>query len=442
MTVITIIARRIRVELSGACAPGRASAGKHTLAGSAPTQLEMQEPTATHPTAPARGGVRVRAVLGAPGAPALLVARTAGSLPIGMVGLGIVLLLRAHGHSYALAGLVVGAYSLGVATGGPVLGRLVDRLGMERVLLPLGVCFPAALVALIVAASESVPAVVLVVFGLACGATIPPLGACMRAMWPLLVEGPALRTAAFSIDAVLQELAWIGGPPLLAGLVVLGGPAVALSVAAAAGGGGTLAFALCVRGRHVRGVGGGGALRSARVRRILAMSAVLGGAFGSMEVSLPAFCEHHGARPAAGLIMAAIALGSASGGVLLSARGARSAPLQRLIVALFAYALLLLPMLVAPSLAVMAVCGFVAGAPIAPAFTGAYVLLDRFGVAGAGAETFAWNSSAIFIGGAGGTAVGGALIASAGGYRSALILSVSLALAAAVTIAVQRRSLA
>jgi predicted MFS family arabinose efflux permease len=264
----------------------------------------------------------------------------------------------------------------------------------------------------------------------------------MRAMWPALVEGPSLRLAAFAIDAVVQELAWIGGPPLLAGLVVLAGPAVALSVAAAAGGGGALAFAFYARGRHVRSAVGAGALRSAGVRRVLAMSVVLGGAFGSMEVSMPAFCERHGARPAAGLMYAAIALGSACGGAALSTRLSRAAPVHRLIVALSAYALLLLPMLVAPSLPVMALFAFLSGAPIAPAFTGTYVLLDRFGVTGAGTETFAWNSAAIFVGAATGTALGGVLIASAGGYRSSLSLAAALAVAAALVVVLQRRRLA
>jgi predicted MFS family arabinose efflux permease len=63
--------------------------------------------------------------------------------------------------------------------------------------------------------------------------------------------------------------------------------------------------------------------------------------------------------------------------------------------------------------------------PIAPVFAGAYLLLDRFSVAGAATETFAWNTSAIFVGASIGTAVGGALIAP-GGYRAALGLAVAL----------------
>ncbi|MGD0387286.1 MAG: MFS transporter, partial [Solirubrobacteraceae bacterium] len=56
------------------------------------------------------------------------------------------------------------------------------------------------------------------------------------------------------------------------------------------------------------------------------------------------------------------------------------------------------------------------------------LLLDRFSVAGAATETFAWNTTCIFTGAALGTALGGALIAP-GSYRAALALAVGLGLA-------------
>ena len=93
-----------------------------------------------------RGAPRLLAVIGAPGARGLLVARTLGSLPVGMVPLGIILLLRASGRSYALAGIADGAYALGLAAMQPLLGRLIDRFGMGRVLAPLALAFPAVLV--------------------------------------------------------------------------------------------------------------------------------------------------------------------------------------------------------------------------------------------------------------------------------------------------------
>jgi MFS family permease len=375
-----------------------------------------------------RGLPRLLAVINAPGARGLLFARALGSLPVGMVSLGIILLLRAAGRSYALAGIADGAYALGLAAMQPLLGRLIDRVGMGRVLAPLALIFPGVLVALTLAGSGHAPAAVTVALALLCGATLPPLGACMRSLWPTLIPAPALRATAFAIDAVLQEAAFVFGPPLLALLVTLYSPRVALFAAAGVGGVGASVFASRARARHEPTRRAGGALRSAGVRRLLAMSAVLGGSFGATEVAMPAFCEHHGARASAGLILAALALGSACGGAIFGARAPRTTVPRRLLFALGSYGVLLVPLLAAPSIPVMAALAFVAGMPIAPVFAGAYLLLDRFSVAGAATETFAWNTTCIFTGAALGTALGGALIAP-GSYRAALALAVGLGLA-------------
>ena len=381
-----------------------------------------------------RGVRRLRAVIGAPGVRGLLLARSVGSLPIGMVPLGIILLLRAAGRSYALAGIADGAYALGLAAMQPVFGRLIDRLGMARILVPLGVLFPGVLVALALVGASDAPPALSVALSLLSGATVPPLGACMRTLWPTLVPAPGLRSAAFAIDATLQELAFVIGPPVLAALVAIANPRAGLFAAAGGGGAGAIVFAARAHGVHQRTQRTRGALRSAGVRRLLAMSAVLGASFGATEVAMPAFCERHGARPAAGLILAAVALGSACGGAFFGSRAPRVPVPRRLLVALAGYAVLLVPLLVAPSIVLMAVFAFVSGLPIAPAFAGAYQLLDRFSVPGAATETFAWNTTCLFVGASVGTALGGALIAG-GSFRASIALAIVLAFACASLVA-------
>jgi predicted MFS family arabinose efflux permease len=305
---------------------------------------------------------------------------------------------------------------------------------MGRVLVPLGLLFPGVLVALALVGSSDAPAAATVALALLSGATVPPLGACMRTLWPMLVSTPALRPTAFAIDATLQELAFIVGPPLLAAVVAIASPRVALFVAAGGGGVGAIVFAARAHAHHERTRRTAGALRSAGVRRLLAMSALLGGAFGATEVAMPAFCERHGARPAAGLILAALALGSACGGAFFGGRAPRVPAPRRLLVALGGYAVLLTPLLVAPSIPVMAVFAFFSGMPIAPAFAGAYQLLDRFSVPGAVTETFAWNTTCLFVGASGGTALGGALIVG-GSYRASIALAIVLGFACALLVA-------
>ena len=386
-----------------------------------------------------RGVARLLAVAGSPQARGLLAARTIGTLPTGMVPLGIILLLRGLGDSYALAGVAGGGFAIGVAVMQPLLGRLIDRFGMTRVLAPLAIVFPATIVAFALSASSRAPAAATVAFALACGAALPPLGACMRVLWPRLIASESLRPTAFAIDATLQELAFIAGPPLLALIAAIASPEAALFAAAGAAGAGTVAFAALARRHNIRTRRGRGALRSAGVRRVLALSFLLGGTFGATEVAMPAFCERHGARAAAGLLLAALALGSACGGLSFGARAARVPPERRLLVALCGYSLLLAPLLLAPSIALMALCMFAAGFPIAPAFAGSYLLLDRSSVPGALTETFAWNTTSIFVGASLGTAAGGALIAPAS-YRAGIALAVVLAFGCVLLLAGYARS--
>src|SRR4051794_19728274 len=80
------------------------------------------------------GARRYGALVGLPVARWPLVFSVAGSMPIGMYGLAILLLVRESNGSFAVAGRVVGAFGLANALGAVVQGRLMDRLGQSRVL--------------------------------------------------------------------------------------------------------------------------------------------------------------------------------------------------------------------------------------------------------------------------------------------------------------------
>jgi MFS family permease len=80
------------------------------------------------------GAERYRELLSIPGARAPLILSTAGSMPIGMYGLAILLLAHDATGSFAQAGRVVGAFSLANAFGSIAQGRLMDRFGQTRVL--------------------------------------------------------------------------------------------------------------------------------------------------------------------------------------------------------------------------------------------------------------------------------------------------------------------
>jgi MFS family permease len=60
----------------------------------------------------------------------------------GMMILALVLLLRESGYGYTAAGLVSAGHQLGVGVASPLQGRLVDRLGPVRILIPDAVGLP------------------------------------------------------------------------------------------------------------------------------------------------------------------------------------------------------------------------------------------------------------------------------------------------------------
>jgi MFS family permease len=89
-----------------------------------------------------------RRILVVPGALLFSGAGLVARLPMSMVGLGIVLLVEAATGSYGLAGAVAATYDAAEAGFAILQGRLRDRLGQARVLVPVVLVFSTAVVLL------------------------------------------------------------------------------------------------------------------------------------------------------------------------------------------------------------------------------------------------------------------------------------------------------
>ena len=85
------------------------------------------------------------------------VAGVIGRLPMSMYGLGTVLLISAGTGRYGLAGTVAASGALGNAFCAPQLGRLVDRLGQHRVLVPICVIFALSVAGMVTAVQLRFP---------------------------------------------------------------------------------------------------------------------------------------------------------------------------------------------------------------------------------------------------------------------------------------------
>src|ERR1700761_4059959 len=76
---------------------------------------------------------RYGSVLSIPGAPRLFASALVGRLPQGMSSLAVLLLVRGATHSYAAAGIAVGAGAGAAAICAPLLGRMLDRFSRRIV---------------------------------------------------------------------------------------------------------------------------------------------------------------------------------------------------------------------------------------------------------------------------------------------------------------------
>jgi MFS family permease len=172
-------------------------------------------------------------ILRAPHMAALFGAALLARLPIGLNGLATVLFLKAETGSFAVAGAAAGALALGAAFGAPVGARLIDRFG-RHLLVALALAHAAGLSALVVLGTEGAPTPALVAAGLVAGIAMPPTSSVMRALYPRLLDEPALVQAAYALDSVSTQVIFVAGPLLTALLVALITPAAALVLSAVA----------------------------------------------------------------------------------------------------------------------------------------------------------------------------------------------------------------
>jgi MFS family permease len=366
---------------------------------------------------------RFAGVLRAPDVVRLLFAAVLARMPIGIDSLAMVLFVRAETGSFASAGLVAAAFGLGSGITSPLQGRLIDRRGHARVMLPLAAGHAASLGALVALGLAGAPTVVLVACGLAAGATVPPVGFVVRPMLPgLLGTRDDLLPSAYALDGIAIEMVFISGPLLTAVVVSVASPAAALLVACGFALAGTLVLVTSPASRAWRPSPGErerrllGALASPGVRTLVAATAPVGFALGATEVTMTAFATHHGQRAAAGALLALWAIGSAAGGLAYGARDHALSPGPRWVRLAAVFPLCSAPLLVAPSIAVMAPLAVIAGLCLAPLLAAVNQLVGDVAPPGAVTEAFAWPITAIALGASAGSAAAGA-IAQTWGWR-------------------------
>lgn len=306
-------------------------------------------------------------VLRRPGAARPAAGTALASLPIGMLGLSVLLLVQRSTGRFAAAGAVVGLLALGTGVGILAQGRLIDRFGPPRVLLPAVALQLPALLALVLAARASAGMWTLGSMALVAGACEPQVGGSLRGLWSVLAP-PEQRQAAIALSSTLFEVAVVTGPLLLVAVLAVAGPA-----------GGVLASGACFTA-------------------------------GTLLLTSSAACRswRPARRPAAGagadLLGALAKTGSMVGTIAYGSHRWRIVPARRIACLLMLLALVSAMTAVAPTMPALLAALLVAGLVLGPVLVTCFTLVDHFAPTG----TLVGGFTTLTAAGLGATAAGNA----------------------------------
>ncbi|MCX9191194.1 MFS transporter [Carbonactinospora thermoautotrophica] len=352
-----------------------------------------------------------RELFSIPGTLAFSAAGFLARITMSTVGLGIVLLLSAVHGRYGLAGLVSGTYTLVAALISPQVGRLSDRYGQSRLLLPAACVFTVGLLSLVVCAVTGAPDWTLFATAAVTGCGMPSVGSLIRARWAKLYSGTSRLHTAYSLESVLDELVFVTGPILVTALTTQVHRMAGLLAV----------WALAVTGmlwlsaqRATQPVphgpehhAGPSLIRLRGLRTMFVVMLGLGGLFGSTEVVTVAFVDHAGHRPLTGLVLGTWALGSALAGLVYGATRFRTALHRRFLIGVtamwLATFLLLVPDDVYPLMGLL----FVGGFTIAPTLVSGMGLVEALAPKARLTEAMTWATTGITLGATAGVAIGG-----------------------------------
>ncbi len=390
---------------------------------------------------------RYREILALPGAAAFFWWGLIARIQMGMTGLATFMLVQIEYNSYATAGAVLGATSIGYAIVAPQMSRLVDTYGQSRVLRPAFAFGIAARFGLVIAAMSHAPAWVLFCVAPFFAVT-GSQSTLTRARWSHIVPDRHALNTAFSLESSLEEVLFIGGPALatilattvaswvpsvIAATTLLVGGYIFLSLRAtepparkADAGTVPLTMAPVIDGYYHRvGISD---LPPARPRRYrnpfkghllvttpaLVITSIIfatqGALFASVDASTVAFADQMGHKRWSGVVLAVFALGSLIGGLAYGARVWKGSLASRLLWGVSTAGVGAALFQLAPNLVVLAALMFATGIVIAPTMAVGdgvvHALIPRSRVT----EGMAWTRVGLDMGVAAGAWLAGSLI--------------------------------
>ena len=335
-------------------------------------------------------------------------------MPVGMMGLAMLMYMRESLGDFKVAGSVVGVYFVSMAVFAPVCGRIIDRTGPLWPLRITGVLnsvFLGLLFAVVTLRMSNAAIMTAAVFA---GAFAPPIAVLTRTLWRHRFTDEVNRRMAFSVDSIMIELNFTIGPAIIALVIAAFGATVAFALALVVT---FLAFIVFLFTpalkywqqephieRHLLGP-----LTEPRLVGLFVVTFGLTFSFGILEVGYPAFATYLGMPVLAGILLGVNSLGSAVGGAIYGVLHPKP-PLERQFAA--AIGIMAVPFVLhwwVDQVVVFAVIAFFAGTLIAPALTAQTLLITRIAPNQYATEAFTWSATFIVSGIGIGMAAGGAI---------------------------------
>ncbi|MDA0171853.1 MFS transporter [Solirubrobacter taibaiensis] len=378
-----------------------------------------------------------RAVFALPGARSLALSCGLGWLSFASYGLALVLALEAATGSFAVAGGAVAAFSAASALLAPARGRLVDRRG-ARALPWFAAVHALASELVVLGCMASLHPVLLLAAAGAAGASVPPLIATARAVWPT-ITGPELARAGHAVNAALGDAGQVIGPALTGGIAVLVSPLVALAVLAP----GVVIGSILIAARAPDGAGPvvrpaehrvwGVLGESPALRAVVLCELLLGGSFGALDVAAPVVAAEAGAAELAAIPLAAFAVGSVAMSIWSGTARLDKPAASRYVLGCVVVAVALLACLVTTTLAGLTIVLVGAGLGYGLLNVAVFELLEQIVAQDRAVEAFTWLTTWAGVGLAAGAIVAGQL-SGAGPARTLASVSIPALLAAGVAV--------
>lgn len=335
-------------------------------------------------------------------------------MPVGMMGLSMVMFLRESLGDFKIAGSVLGVYFFAMAMAAPVQGRIIDRIGPHLPLRITGVIEPLSFGFFIAALWWQWPLASVFISVAAMGIFSPPITVLTRTLWRHRFDNDQDRRMAFSVDSVLMEMNFTVGPAVTGLILALWSPHVAILTAWVVLTFSILVFLASPALKYWRQEPSGerhflGPLTEPKLILLFVTVFGLTTACGLMEVGYPAYATAIAAPAFAGLLLALNSLGSAIGGAIYGGLHIHK-PVERqfvFLLALFAVPLILHGVIDHPI--GFAFIAFLAGFTISPAFAAQALMVSRLAPAKYATEAFTWSATFIVCGLGAGMAAAGTL---------------------------------